>query len=549
MNNYIYAYYQAIKSGTIIAGKWIIAFYEYIIQGLKNHSFFFSVKKANRAVKFVENFCHHSEGRSDLLKLELWQKAMLSVIFGIVEENGLRYFREIFVVVGRKNGKSLLASAVIEYMLFLDGEYGAKIFCLAPKLEQADLVYNDFRCSVEAEPELNEKIKSRKSDLYVAETQSSVKKIAFNAKKSDGFNPSLVVCDEIASWPALQGLKQYEVMTSALGARRQPMIFNISTSGYVDEGIYDELIGRSTRFLLGNEKNTRLAPFLYMIDDLSKWNNINELQKANPNLGVSVSVDYILNEIAIAESSLSKKAEFMTKHANIKQNSSQAWLNSRDIARAISDPLSIEDFRGCYCVGGIDLSRTTDLTAAVIVIEKNKKLYVFARFYMPAEKIEEASARDQIPYRQYISKGFLYPSGDNFVDYHDCHKFFLSLVRDHEIYPLKTGYDRYTAQYLVQDMKQDGYHMDDVYQGYNLTPVIQEVEGLMKDGVFVIGDNDLLKMHLLDSALKVDTDTEKRKLVKLNPRSHIDGCAALLDAMTVRQKYHDEIGVQLRNED
>ena len=548
MNNYIYEYYQKIKDGSIVAGHWIIIFYEYIIRGLENQLFFFSQKKANRAIRFIETFCHHSEGRDDLLKLELWQKALVSVVFGIVDADEVRQFREVVVIIARKNGKTLFASAIIAYCVFMDGEYGAKVFCVAPKLDQADLVYNAFRQSVDMEPELKEMVRPRKSDLYIAETNSSVKKIAFNAGKSDGFNPHLTVCDEIASWPGDKGLKQYEVMKSALGARKQPIVLSISTSGYVNDGIYDELIKRSTRFLLGDSKERRLAPFLYMIDDIGKWNDINELRKSNPNLGVSVSVDYLLEEIAVAEGSISKKAEFLTKYCNIKQNSSQAWLNTQDIEKGFGNSLNLEDFRDTYCVGGIDLSQTTDLTACLAVIEKDRKLNVFVRFFMPEEKLEEATARDGIPYAAYVKRGILKLSGENFVDYHDCMKFFTDLVEKYQIYPLKIGYDRYSAQYLVQDMKQYGFHMDDCYQGENMTPVIREMEGTIKDGAFNFGDNDLMKIHLLNAALKMNNETSRVKLIKLSPTDRIDGTAALLDALAVRQKWFGEIGEQLKNE-
>lgn len=537
-----------MQDGSIVVGKWIRMFFEYIVKGLQTQSFFFNQKKANKAIRFIENFCHHCEGRDDLLKLELWQKAIVSIVFGVLDKDGSRQFREVVVIIGRKNGKSLFAAAVIAYCVFLDGEYGAKAFCVAPKLDQADLVYSSFWQTIAKEPELAALVKRRKSDFYIESTNSSVKKIAFNARKSDGFNPHLTVCDEIASWPGAPGLKQYEVMKSALGARRQPLILSISTSGYENEGIYDELIKRCTRFLLGDSRERRLAPFLYMIDDISKWNDINELRKSNPNLGVSVSVDYMIEEIAVAEGSLSKKAEFLTKYCNIKQNSSQAWLNAQDVEKISGAGMNLREFSGCYCVGGIDLSRTTDLTACTIVIEKNSKLYVFSKFFLPSERIDEATARDGVPYSAYVQRGILYPSGDNFVDYNDCFNWFRSLIEKYQIYPLKVGYDRYTAQYLVQDMQKYGFHMDDVFQGFNLTPVIRETEGLVRDGVFCIGDNDLLKIHLLDTALKIESESGRTKIVKLNTSAHIDGCAALLDAMTVRQKYYAEIGEQLKNE-
>lgn len=545
--NYIYEYYQQIQNGSVIVGRWVKLIMEYLVKGLQDKLFFYDNKKAGKAIQFIETFCHHCEGRNDLIKLELWQKAIVSAMFGIVDKDGVRQFREVVVIVARKNGKSLLASAIANYHLFLDGEYGAKVFCVAPKLDQADIIYNDIWQTVSTEPELERLIKRRKSDYYVESTNSSVKKIAFNHKKSDGFNPSLTICDEISSWHGDAGLKQYEVMKSALGARLQPIILSISTAGYENEGIYDELIKRSTRFLLGDSKETRLLPFLFTIDDVSLWNDINELQKSNPNLGVSVSVDYLLEEIAVAEGSLSKRSEFMCKYANVKSSSSQAWLNTIDVEVACGPELNIDDFKDSYCVGGIDLSRTTDLTAATVVIEKNGELYVFAKFYLPAEKIEEATERDGIPYKIYVQKGWLELSGDNFVDYHDCFNWFTELVREKEIYPLQVGYDRYCAQYLVQDMKAAGFHMDDVFQGWNLYPVLMEFEGLLKDRKIHIGDNALLKMHLLNSAIKMDVEQNKGKLIKLSQTDHIDGMAALIDALTVRQKWFGEIGDQLRN--
>lgn len=547
MTDYIREYYQAIKDGSIVVGKWILLLYEYIVKGLENRLFYFAPKKANRAVKFIENYCHHSKGRNDLLKLELWQKALVSVIFGILDENNYRQFREVVLVVARKNGKSLFAAAIAEYMSFLDDEYGAEVYCLAPKLEQADIIYSCFWQMCQQEEEIKSMIKSRKSDYYIESTNTSIKKIAFNAKKSDGFNPHLVVCDEIASWVGDAGKKQYEVMKSALGARKQPLILSCTTSGYVNEGIYDELVLRGTRFLLGDSKEKRLLPVLYMIDDVEKWNDINELAKSNPNLGVSVSVDYMLEEIAIAEGSLSKRSEFMTKYCCIKQNSSQAWLPIKAVEKASGKHFDMEDFRSNYCVAGIDLSQTTDLTSACLVIEKDEELFVISHFWLPAEKLSDAIAKDGIPYQEMIEKGILTLAGENFVDYHSVFDWLVRAVQEYELLPLVVGYDRYSSQYLIQDLNGFGFKTDDVYQGHNLTPVIYECEGLLKDGKVHIGDNALLKIHLLDSAIESDSRTQKVRLKKLAQRSHIDGTAALLDALCVRQKWYSEFGDRLKN--
>lgn len=532
-----------------MVGEWVRVWYEMIVNGLENKAFFYDQRRVNKAVRFIENFVHHHEGTlaPGLVKLELWQKATIAVIFGIIDENGNRQFREVFILIGRKNGKTLLAAAIAEYMAFLDGEYGARIYFAAPKLQQANLCFDAFYQSIKQEPELDELAQKRRTDIYIPSTNSSAQPLAFNEKTSDGLNIFCGIADEIASWKGDAGLKFYEVLKSSFGARKEPLLISITTAGYINEGIFDELYRRSTRVLKGDSTEKRLAPFLYMIDDVNKWNDINELQKSNPNLGVSISVDYLIEEIAVAEGSLSKRNEFICKYACVKQNSSSAWLSTQTVEKCCGEPISLESLAHSYAVVGIDLSQTTDLTSACVVIEKNGVLNVVSKFWLPAEKIDEAADRDGVPYRIMMQKGFLEASGENFVDYHDCFRWITGLVKEYEILPLVIGYDRYSAQYLVQDLKAYGFKCDDVYQGDNLWGVIQEFEGMAKDGQINIGNNDLLKVHFLDSAIKMNHERGRGKLTKITKNAHIDGMAAVLDGLTVRQKWYNEIGMQLQN--
>lgn len=550
MDNWIFKYHEAIKKKEVIVGVWVRLSFEILTTGLLNGEWEFNEKKANKAIKFIENFCHHSEGRSDLLHLELWQKAIVSAIFGVMDKTtGYRQFREVFIIVARKNGKTLFAAAIAAYMTYVDGEYGAKVYFLAPKLDQADLVYDAFYQIVQSDDELDSITKKRRSDIYIKAFNTSVKKIAFNSKKSDGFNPQLVVNDEMEAWPGDQGLKQYEVMTSALGARKQPLIISIATAGYVNDGIFDELFKRATAFLKGNSREKRLLPFIYMIDDIEKWDSIEELKKSNPNLGVSVSAEYYLEQIEIARNSISKKVEFMTKFCNIKQNSAVAWLDYWDVMKCVHEekPLSLEDFKGCYCVGGIDLSRTTDLTAASIVINRDGINHIFTRFYMPQKRYEVAINEDNTPYNIYRNRGFLFISGENQVDYKDVYNWFIELVKVYKIKPLKIGYDRYSANYLVEDLKTAGFHTDDVYQGTNLTPILHEFEGNLKDGLFDFGDNSMLAAHFLNVAVDINLNDSRMKPVKIEKRMRIDGAMSVFDALTMVSKYHNEIGKKLLN--
>lgn len=553
MNNPIFEYYQAIKDGTVTVGKWIRIWYEMIVHGIEDGTYIYNAKEANRTIRFIETFAHHHEGPKapGLIKLELWQKAFEAVIFGIYDHEGHRQFREVVLIVGRKNGKTLIAGSNAEKMLYFDGEYGARIYFCAPKLDQSRLCYDAMYQMIKKEPELDVLTKRRRTDLYVESTNSTAMPLAFSARKSDGLNPSMVVNDEIGAWHGEPGLKQYEVEKSALGARTQPMILNISTAGYENESTYDEIIKRCTAVLNGKSRERRLAPFLYMIDDVEKWNDIGELQKSNPNLGVSITVDYLLEEIAVAEQSLSKKTEFITKYCNIKQNSSCAWLTNQDIAKCFGNHFTLEDFRETYALVGLDLSQTTDLTAAIVLIERDGIVYFFTHFWLPEAKLQDAIIRDGVQYDKYIEAGYLTLSGENLIDYHDAFAWITQLQTEYEILPQYVGYDRYSANYLIQDIENWGFHTESVFQGFNLTGVMDDCEGMIKDGKLQCGDdNDLMKIHMLGAAQMIESNTSahpRKKLVKLDKYSHIDGVAALLDALCMRRVHWDDCGDRLMN--
>ena len=541
--NAVLAYYQGITDGSIVVGKWIRMLYELIIDGLEKKRWFFDQRKANNAIRFIERFCHHNKGAlaPQHLKLSLWERAGISLIFGIVDAEGVRQFKEIMWLVGRKQGKSLIASGIGNYVAYVAGEFGSEIYYLAPKLDQADLCFSAFQFNVDHEPDLAKRTKSTKyRGLYIQENNTFVKKLPFTDRKSDGYNPMLYVADEIASWPGDRGLKQWEVMVSGTGARKEPIGLAISSAGYENDGIFDELIKRGTAFLNGNSREEHLLPLLYMVDDPDKWDDINELRKSLPGLGESVSVKFILDEINIAHESLSKAREFKVKYANLKQNSSMAAFSVHDLRRMFGHNKTLEDFRHSYALGGIDLSLAVDLTAAVIVIEKDGISWFDVMFFMPGNKVAEATARDGLPYDIYRQRGLLTVCGENTVDYHAVEDWFLKLEKEYEILPIKVGYDRYSAAYLVQDMQKDGFDMESVSQGSNLTGVLIDMEGMIKDGrLRCINDNDLMKVHLLDAAFKFEDGTNRRRLIKVTNKAHIDGVAALSDAICMRHNYYE----------
>ena len=551
----ILQYWNEIITGGINAGKWIRLLFEVILQGLTDHRWFWSQKLADNALNFIERYCHHYKGKlaPQRIKLSLWERAVISLIFGIVDAQARRQFAEVLLVIGRKMGKTLLVAAIATYMAYAAGEYGSEIFFLAPKSDLADLCYSALEYNVHAEPELEEITQSTKyRGLVIQETNTIIKKLAFSSKKSDGYSPMFYAADEGASWPGVAGIRQWEVMVSGTGAREEPLGMLFSSGGYENDGIFDEMMKRGTGFLMGHTGEEHLLPIIFMIDDPEKWDDLEELEKSLPGMGESVSREFIQREITTAHASIPKEIEFKTKYCNLKQNLSTAWLRAEDINKMFGWRKPMEELRGKYVVGGLDLSQVIDLTAAGFICEIDGILWTKAHFWLPKNRLEEATKRDGIPYEIYIRKGFLSLSGEEHVDYTDVLHWFMDLIKVYKIYPLMTGYDRWSAMELIQAMTAKHFQCDSVSQGFNLSNVSDTFEGLMREGkIRDMDDNDLLKIHLADSAMKMENAAERahprKMLVKISNKAHVDDTAMLLDAMAMRVFNWDKLGSRLVN--
>ena len=550
----ILQYWNEIQSGGINAGKWIKLLYEVILQGLTEHKWYYSHERAENAIGFIERYCHHYKGKlaPQRIKLSLWERATICLIFGIVDDNVRRMFVEVFLVIGRKQGKTILCGAICTYLAFC-GEYGSECYALAPKIDQSDLLFSAVEYNVHAEPELDSITKSTKyRGLFIQETNTTIKKLAFSSKKSDGYNPMFWSADEVAAWPGVAGLRQWEVMVSGTGAREEPLGIALSSGGYENDGLFDELMKRGTGFLMGHSREKHLLPILYMIDDPEKWDDLEELEKSLPGLGESVTREFIQREIITAHESISKEIEFKTKYCGLKQNLSTAWLRVEDINKMFGWRKPMEELKGKYVVGGIDLSQVIDLTAAGFICEIDGILWTKAHFWIPKNRLKAAMKRDGAPYETFIRKGFLSLSGEEHVDFNDVLKWFMDLVKKYKIYPLMTGYDRWSAAELIQAMTNKHFKCDSVTQGFNLSNVADVFESLLREGkIRDMDDNDLLKIHMADSAMKMESAADRahprKMLVKISNKAHVDGTAMLLDAMAMRIFNWDKLGSRLMN--
>lgn len=522
-------------------GYWMRENFKMVHRILDSGEVVYDSAKAEQAIQFIEKYLSFVEGKAGKFKLELWQKYIVACIYGLVDpEDGYRHFTEFVLVMGRKQGKSTLVAALETCTAYTQDELGMQIYNLAPLLDQAGIIYQQVLAMIMGNKRLKKLGVKRRDYFEIPHKRCIIKRRAFQSKKSDGFNPYFVCYDEFAAWPGAKSIDMYNVMTSGQGSRRDPINIACSTANFESDGLYDELYMRSTNVLKGTAEEDTLLPFLYMIDDPDKWDDIDELKKALPNLGVSFLLRNLKKEIRIAHSSDKKKREFITKYCNLKQNATGAWLSDAQIRSSIGPAFDMEMFAGMAGMGGVDLSQTTDLTSACILINYDGIDYVISHFWMPANKIKDLSQKDNFDYDLMVKHGFLSLSGENFVNYKDVTAWFDEMKRKYRINVLMVGYDRYSSTYFVDEMNRHGYKTDDVIQGTNLTPILNEFEGLLSDGKIKTGNNGLLQSHFRNAAIQFVTNDNRLRLTKIDRTKHIDGLAALIDAMTVRSKYLDK---------
>lgn len=537
---YLQEFKQDIADGKYVLGQWMQLNIQYVEKCLSEGKCLYDPLKAEKKIRFIETQCRYVEGRSGPFLLESWQKYIVACIFGLVDEDGFRHFTEIVLIIGRKQGKSTFAAALEMTIAYTEPELGMQLYNLAPKLQQANIIYDQTLLMIAKNKTASKLGKKRRSDFYIAKTNTKISPLAFNSKKSDGFNPYFACFDEFAAWEGVKAVDMWNVMLSAQGGRHDPINLACSTANFIDGGLYDELFPRCTSVLLGTSEEENLLPFLFMIDDIQKWDDVQELKKALPNLGVSFFEKNLQKEIRKAHASPSYKNEFICKYCNIKMNTVAAWIPQEAIRLSQGDVIKPEDFQRMACVGGVDLSQTTDLTSACVVINFEGVNYVYSHFWIPAGRLKDLTERDNVNYSAMVSHGFLSLSGDKFVDYKDVTKWFVDLRKEYKLNILVVGYDRYSSTYFVDEMKQQGFLMDDVNQGTNLSPILTEFEGLIMQGLIQTGTNGLLQSHIRNTAIKREADGKRMRMLKISETKHIDGMAALIDALTVKSKYNDQ---------
>lgn len=540
--NYLKAYLDAIEGGEIVVCKRIRKVYTRLVYEAENPGKYrFDEERANRPIEFIERFCKHSKGEwaGQPVRLELFQKAFISALFGFVDsKTGFRKYREAFFMVARKNGKSTMLAGIALYMLLADGEAGAEVYSVATKKDQAKIIFDEVCHMVSQSPYLRKHIKKRKSDLYFSASMSKLQPLGKNSDTLDGLNSSCVILDEAH---AVKDRNLYEVMKQSQSARTQPLFVTITTAGTVRECIFDDMYSYACKVADGVITDPTFLPIVYELDSKAEWKDPGAWFKPNPGLGRIKKLEDLMAKVERAKQSPKDLSGILCKDFNVRETLYNAWLDFDTINN--ESTFSLEDFRGCYAIGGADLSLTTDLTCATVLMlnPDTRERYVWQMYWLPEDNFNQRVAEEKIPYDKWREAGLVRLCRGNTIDYSDVTAWFLELVNEHGITPLWVYYDSWSARYWVEEMEGYGFKMERCIQGAKtLSLPMQNLGADLQAKKVNYNNNPILKWCLTNTAVQEDRNGNIVPKKASSPKQRIDGTASLLDAYVGLYEHYNE---------
>lgn len=544
--NYIAEYWKRIESGDeVVSEKVYRTMVELIeLQRGKNKDYHFDPILANRPIIFTEKFCKQSKGNTGQpIKLELFEKVIISAIFGFVDKHGLRKYHEVFIDIGRKNGKSTLISCIGLYCMVADGEGGPEIDCVSTKRDAARIVFNEAKNMVLQSPELRSIIKPHTLDLYCEKNLGIYRPLSSDSNTLDGLLPSVVILDECH---AIKDRNLYDVTKQALSAesRKQPLYITITTSGFIREGIYDELYDYAEHVLSHEVQDHRFLSFIYELDSLEEWTNEKMWKKANPGLGTIKSLEKLRENVQRALIEIDYRPTVLTKDFNIKNVASQTWLKWEQIDNPAT--FDMELLRNTYSIGGCDLSAVADLTCATLLIRRrnDETIYILQHYFMPESKMTEMeyTSSKEAPYEKWHQRGLLTVCQGEMIKYSDVTAWFKKMKDEYQIDLWRLGYDRAMANYWVEEMTSIfGDVMEAVPQGAKTWTVpMKEMGAELANHTINYNNNPIFKWCLSNTAIKTQGTLDSIEPVKIQKKRRIDGTVSALNAFVIYVKYRND---------
>ena len=536
--SFLLSYIDEIESGRIIAGHELKSVLNGLKSDLNNPRYIYDEKPGKIRIEFIEKFCKHTKSpfNGQPFLLELWEKALLECAYGFkMAESGLRRFNEVLLLISRKNGKTTFIAGIDLSEFFLS-KGGTDIVCASNTNDQASILFEEINNMREQSKALRNEKRSRKNIFYIysPRNKNKIKKLSAQSKNKDGYNIEVGCIDEIHE---MTDSKVYDAIKQSQSTKQEPLIFMITTEGTVVDGFLDKKLEYCRKMIKGEIKDERILPWLYTQDSIEEiFTDPSSWQKSNPSIG-SIKTrsyfEYIMNKTS---NDLATRVTMLCKYFNIKQVESGSWLSYTDLNN--EEKFKLEEVRDSYAIGGVDLSSTTDLTAAILLIIKNGKRYVIPHFFMPSDLVQKRVQEDKIPYDIWVKKGLITLTEGNQNDFSKVTEWFVSMVRNYGIRPLWVGYDPWNSTYWVKEMEDAGFTMEKIRQGiFTMSEPMKQLEGDLKNKRVIYNNNPILKWCFANTQAKVDLNGNIQPS-KLNSKlKRIDGCVALIIAYAVLNRY------------
>lgn len=553
-------YLEKIKNGEIVTSRKIRAVYERECAWMDKPpddtewNFIFDEELGQRHIDFMQNFCKQSKGKSGgkAIQFELFQLAKMQLVFGWIDKDtGFRRIQEVFDLRGRKCGKSTETAAVCHDMLLNDNENGPEIYCVANAKDQAHLVFDECCNMRQQSPALRSIERKRQSDIYAQINFGKIKALAAKTDNLDGLNASFVSQDEVHEQ---KDSKLYDVMKQSQAERSQPLYWIITTNGFRREAFFDAKYEVMSAIAMWEEgyRDYSVLPLLHELDSKDEWTDSAKWEKANPGLGKIKSIATLKKHVEQAKRDPQFLPTVMTKDFNIPENSSDGWLTFEEAVN--EEVVPIEFLEHSYAIGGCDLSATTDLTCATLLICKpnDPKFYVLQKYFLPQARmdaLEATRSNKEAPYRIWKERDYLQICEGARVNYHEITQWFVDMVIEHDIRPLWVCYDAALSGYWVPEMEEYGFDMERIRQGpITWSYPMKQLQGALADNLIVYQNNPMLRWCLLNTAKKSTNKDgiESIQPVKTASNRRIDGMVSLLNAWTGYQNHAEEFIPYLR---
>jgi len=510
----------------------------------------FDKAKANRAVEFIETACRHVKGElaGQLFKIEGWQREIVRGMFGWIRPNGTRLFREVYIEVPRKNGKSSLGAALALYLLFADGESGAEIYSAAADTDQAAIVFGVAKGMVEQDPDLDSVSDSfRRSIVYKS---NAYHVLSADAPTKHGKNSHGILFDELHAQP---NRELYDVLKTSTGSRRQPLLIMFTTAGFDRNSICWEVHEYAQKVIDGTVNDPAFLPIIYAADESDDWTSEKTWKKANPNYGVSIKADYLRAECEKAKVTPAYENTFKRLHLNLWTQQETRWLQMTEWDACGALSVNYDELRGRRCYAGLDLASTTDIAALVLVFP-GEPFKVLPFFWIPEDNMHDRVVKDRVPYDVWHRQGLIEATEGNLIDYRYI---MLRLGRCRVDFDLKMlAFDRWGSQKIITDLCDEfGFTVDEKEsrnygkpllhqfgQGFaSMSAPTKELLNMILARKIAHGGNPVLSWMASNAVVKQDA-AGNLKLDKQKSIEKIDGLIALTMGLDLAIKNANQAG-------